>query len=538
MTSSTWFVLSALSALAIPIVLATGAFAAGRHLPHVKDPFRVARLTSSVVLVATGIAIASLTLASLGSHPGVAAPSHDFGVRIDTLTGVMLALVASLAAFLVRFSDRYLDGDPNRPRYVRWLLATLASVTTLVITDHLLVLALAWTATSLCLHQLLTFYAERPNALVAAHQKFLVSRLADACLLGAVALVYSETGSDRLTILEAHVEAHGASGALAVGATLVAVAITLKSAQLPFHGWLLKVMEAPTPVSALLHAGVVNVGGFVAIRLATWLAATPGALALLVVVGSLTTVVGALAMKHQTTVKSTLAWSTCAQMGFMLVQCGLGAWDLALLHLVAHSFYKAHAFSSSGNAVSEARIASLLPRARPSFVRVIAAAALTSVALGSVALLLTALVDVALARSTPALSSLAPSTLALLAFVGVSLAVPLAKVPTRALPIASLGVALFAGLYVGWHSLFAHLWPSAELGGTGGAIAVLALAALALLQAAIETGTRGVLQRLASTLARFGSNLDARFMHAAFALWPPRVPSVPSVSLTHAQEVT
>jgi NAD(P)H-quinone oxidoreductase subunit 5 len=525
MTSSTGSALAAFSALAIPIAFAVGALAA-----RAKRDFGIARLATSLGLVATVVSVAATTLASSTASPaGATSAAHELGLRVDALTLVMLTLVTSLAAFLVRFSDRYLDGDPNRPRYVRWLLATLASVTTLVITDHLLVLALAWTATSLCLHQLLTFYEDRPNALVAAHQKFLVSRLADACLLGAVAFVYARTGDDRLSTLDAHVAAHGSSAGLAVAATLVALAITLKSAQLPFHGWLLKVMEAPTPVSALLHAGVVNVGGFVAIRLSTWLGATPGALALLVVVGSVTTVVGALAMKQQATVKSTLAWSTCAQMGFMLVQCGLGAWDLALLHLVAHSLYKAHAFCSSGHAVAEVRVASLVPIAKPSLARVLAAAAIASLGFGALAHL----------GATFAGAALAPATLALLVFVGVSLAIPLAKVPTRALPVASAFTLLFAALYFGWHALFAHLWPGATIGGPAWALAVVALSALALLQAAIETRTRGVLHRLASTLARLGAELDARFTHAAFALWPPRVPSVPSpATLVQPQEVT
>lgn len=524
MTSSAGSTLAAFSALAIPVAFAVGALAA-----RAKRDFGVAKLATSLALVATAVSVAATVLEPTTSSAAGATSAHALGLRVDALTLAMLGLVTSLAAFLVRFSDRYLDGDPNRPRYVRWLLATLASVTTLVITDHLLVLALAWTATSLCLHQLLTFYEERPNALVAAHQKFLVSRLADVCLLGAVALVYARTGDDRLSTLDAHVAAHGSSAGLAVGATLVALAITLKSAQLPFHGWLLKVMEAPTPVSALLHAGVVNVGGFVAIRLSTWLGATPGALALLVAVGSVTTVVGALAMKQQATVKSTLAWSTCAQMGFMLVQCGLGAWDLALLHLVAHSLYKAHAFCSSGHAVAEVRVAALAPSTQPSLARVLSAAALASLGLGALALALAAFVD----------ATLAPATLALLVFVGVSLAVPLAKVPTRALPVASAFTLVFAALYFGWHALFTRLWPGSVLGGPAWSLAVVALAALALLQAVIETRTRGVLRQLASAVARLGGELDARFTHAAFALWPPRIPSTPTPdTLVQPQEVT
>ena len=132
---------------------------------------------------------------------------------------------------------------------------------------------------------------------------------------------------------------------------LVVLAAALKTATFPLHGWLTEVMEAPTPVSALLHAGIINAGGFLLIRMAEVVQASPGAMAALVMLGGLTALFGAAVMLTQSAVKTALAWSTVAQMGFMLLQCGLGLWPLALLHIVAHSLYKAHAFLSSGSAV-------------------------------------------------------------------------------------------------------------------------------------------------------------------------------------------
>lgn len=517
LSSAFRLLLASVAALALPVVLGLGA-ASVRPV----RPFAAARFS-------TGLAAAAAALVGLGWLVGDGpAGEHPLGVRLDALTVTMVALVTALAVVLVRYSDRYLDGDSGRTRYVRWFLGTLAAVTALVVTDHLLVLALAWTATSLCLHQLLTFYEHRPDAHVAAHQKFLVSRLADVCMLGAVGLVFVETGSARLGILEAHVVMHGVSIALHGAAVLVALAVALKSAQLPFHGWLLKVMEAPTPVSALLHAGVVNVGGFVAIRLSPWLGRAPAALTLLVVVGSLTTVVAALVMKRQSTVKSALAWSTTAQMGFMLVQCGLGAWDLALLHLVAHSLYKAHAFLSSGEVVFESRVASLVPTAAPSLGRVLGAATVASVAIVATA---------ALGASRLGFS-LDTATLALALFVACSLAVPLARVPSGALPVGLLGAVAFAGLYFGWHVAFARLWPGASLGGPAWAVAAFALASLALLQAALEARAGGALARVADRIVHLGGRLDAGFMRLAFALWPPRLPEPTSTeALAQPQEV-
>jgi len=125
----------------------------------------------------------------------------------------------------------------------------------------------------------------------------------------------------------------------------------VKSAQFPIHGWLTEVMETPTPVSALLHAGVINGGGFLLVRFADIMLLNPGVLAALVVIGGFTALFAGLAMLAQSAVKNSLAWSTIGQMGFMIMQCGLALFPLALLHIVAHSLYKAHAFLASGTAV-------------------------------------------------------------------------------------------------------------------------------------------------------------------------------------------
>jgi NAD(P)H-quinone oxidoreductase subunit 5 len=145
------------------------------------------------------------------------------------------------------------------------------------------------------------------------------------------------------------------SWAVTAAGFLVVVAALLKSAQLPLHGWLIEVMETPTPVSALLHAGIINAGGFLVLRLAGVVSLSGGALEVLVLVGGATALFGSVVMLTQTSVKVSLAYSTVAQMGFMMLQCGLGAFPAALLHIVAHSLYKAHAFLSSGSVIDLAR---------------------------------------------------------------------------------------------------------------------------------------------------------------------------------------
>jgi NAD(P)H-quinone oxidoreductase subunit 5 len=150
-------------------------------------------------------------------------------------------------------------------------------------------------------------------------------------------------GSARMNGI-ADVDTLGAAG-------LLALAALLKSAQFPTHGWLTEVMETPTPVSALLHAGVINAGGFLLIRFADVMVLSPSVLAVLVLVGGFTALFGGLVMLTQPAVKTSLAWSTVGQMGFMVLECGLALFPLALLHILAHSLYKAHSFLVSGAAV-------------------------------------------------------------------------------------------------------------------------------------------------------------------------------------------
>jgi NAD(P)H-quinone oxidoreductase subunit 5 len=186
----------------------------------------------------------------------------------------------------------------------------------------------------------------------AAYKKFVMARLGDASLIGATALLWSGYGtSDIAAILDKAAAAGEASWSVAWAAGFLELAALLKSAQFPTHGWLTEVMETPTPVSAMLHAGVINAGGFLLIRFADVMLLAPGVLAVLVMIGGFTALFGGLVMLTQPAVKTSLAWSTVAQMGFMILQCGLALFPLALLHIVAHSLYKAHAFLASGMAV-------------------------------------------------------------------------------------------------------------------------------------------------------------------------------------------
>ncbi|HET9993400.1 MAG TPA: NADH-quinone oxidoreductase subunit L [Kofleriaceae bacterium] len=308
-------------------------------------------------------------LSWLGFDPRITNPGSVLNdvVQLDIVSSAMFVLVATLAMVVVRYSRTYLAGESELDRYARSLLLTVASVTVLVTSNHLAVLVVAWFATDVGLHQLLTFYRRRRQAVIVAHKKFLLSRLADACFVSSLVFIGPEVGSLRIDVVTAFARSHAElSPTMHVATVLLVFGVLLKSAQIPFHGWMLQVMEAPTPVSALLHAGVVNIGGFVMIRLSPLMAHAWIAQSLLLGVGLFSTVVASLVMTTRANIKGVLAWSTIGQMGFMLVQCGLGAWHLALMHLLAHSLYKAHTFLSSGSVVQQWRASHLVhtPRVR------------------------------------------------------------------------------------------------------------------------------------------------------------------------------
>lgn len=277
---------------------------------------------------------------------------------VDGVSAMMLTLVASVGWVICRFSIRYLDGESQQGRYFRWTAFTIGAVSMAVVAGNLFLLTVALLLTSVGLHQLLTHYKDRPAAGRAAAIKFVFSRLGDVCLLVATFCLYREFGSFELPELFASVgnmteSDIAGSVALRVASWSLVLCAVFKSAQFPFHTWLPETMEAPTPVSALMHAGIVNAGGYLLIRMAPVVTTTPIALLFVAGLGFFTAVFAALVMMSQTSVKQKLAWSTIAQMGFMIFQCGLGAFSAAMLHIIAHSLYKAHAFLSSGNVMNE-----------------------------------------------------------------------------------------------------------------------------------------------------------------------------------------
>lgn len=278
-------------------------------------------------------------------------------VDVNGLTVLMLGLVAFVGTFVARYASPYLEGDVHEGQFHRWLSLTLGFFLMMIVSDNLWAFLLFWIATSLGLHQLLAFYRERPVAVLAARKKFLLHRIADVSLLAALVLIVRTLHTSQFAGMAPALAA--ISGPLPISLQLASgfliLSAALKSAQFPFHGWLIQVMEAPTPVSALLHAGLIYTGAFLLLRTASLLDRVPWADNALIGIGLVSLAAASLMMLTATNMKGSLAYSTAAQMGFMLMECGLGLYSLALLHIVSHAVYKAHAFLSSGSVVDHFR---------------------------------------------------------------------------------------------------------------------------------------------------------------------------------------
>ncbi len=276
---------------------------------------------------------------------------------INPLTIIMFVLVSFMGMVVSNFSVSYMKGDAHEGRFHKWLSLTVGVFLLLIVTNNIWMFWILFVLASLSLHQLLIFYRDRPLAIIAARKKYLFSRVADVGLFAAFVLIVRATGETGFAGIAFWMQRlHGDFPAsLQVAAGLIVVTAILKSGVFPFHGWLIQVMEAPTQVSALLHAGLIYTGAFLLLRVSPMITHVSWTWMVLILVGLLSVTMSSLMMMTETNIKESLAYSTSAQLGFMLMECGLGLYSIAVLHIVAHSVYKAHAFLSSGSVVDNFR---------------------------------------------------------------------------------------------------------------------------------------------------------------------------------------
>lgn len=273
--------------------------------------------------------------------------------RLDPLAILMITLVGFVGVSIAFFSYRYLKGDAKYGRFYGTLAFLLASVFVMVSADHILLFLVAWGISNILLTKLMI----HKSSWRAAYQSGILAGknfiLGFVMLSTAITLLYTASGQTSIHGISAY---NYSLGTLIPAATLLFLGAMTQSAIWPFHRWLTSSLNAPTPVSAIMHAGLVNGGGFLLARFAPLYYQLPNMLTIIFSIGLMSALLGTLWKLMQSDIKRMLACSTMGQMGFMIVQCGLGLFPAAIAHLFTHGLFKAYLFLSSGSAAQEKRL--------------------------------------------------------------------------------------------------------------------------------------------------------------------------------------
>jgi NADH:ubiquinone oxidoreductase subunit 5 (subunit L)/multisubunit Na+/H+ antiporter MnhA subunit len=322
----------------VPLIVAIAAFPA---LAAIVIAARVVRSDRAVARVAVGGTACAL-VASIVAAFGALAPIWAFAA----------IGVAMIAVLVTVFAARSMHGS-SIPfvRFFALLSGATSAALAIVVSSDLRVLACAWIAAGLCTSGLLGVASGNPEARRWQRRHVVIERVGDLGWIIVLALVWHRFHTFDIATIAGAVRSGGSTDILACALLLVACS---RSAIVPFHGWLPNAMEAPTAVSAFMHAGIVNGAGLLLAKTAFVLASSPTATVAAVVLGGATALLGTVVAAVRAETKRRLAWSTVAQMGFLVLQCGCGAFAAAILHLVLHGGYKATAFLGAASAI-EAR---------------------------------------------------------------------------------------------------------------------------------------------------------------------------------------
>ena len=288
-----------------------------------------------------------------------------FAFYIDRLAALMMVHITAISILIHLFSTRYMQQERGYARFHSLLALTTFVLLGMVASADLLMLFVFWQLLSWLL-SFLSYNYSHPPTVRGAFRTFIMLRFGDIAFLLGIALAYNLYGTlDLQQLFVRSGEAHRIYSlwprwGLEITATttitlLIFIGGMSKSAQFPLHMWLPDSLYAPTPVHALLHAGIINAGGFLLARLAPLYDLSPTTLHAVFTVGLVTTILGSSMMLTQNDIKKTLGYSTIGQMGFMIMECGLGAYALAIFHLIAHGIFKATIFLNCGQVIHAAR---------------------------------------------------------------------------------------------------------------------------------------------------------------------------------------
>ncbi|MFA5949850.1 MAG: NADH-quinone oxidoreductase subunit L [Hyphomicrobium sp.] len=285
----------------------------------------------------------------------------SWSLRIDTLTAVMLVVVTTVSALVHLYSIGYMHEDDSRQRFFAYLSLFTFAMLALVTSDNLLQMFFGWEGVGLASYLLIGFWYKKPEANAAAIKAFVVNRVGDFGFALGIFGLFAVFKSINLDAVFAAAPAEVGKTIVFMGYevdTLTLIALLLfmgamgKSAQFLLHTWLPDAMEGPTPVSALIHAAtMVTAGVFMVARLSPIFELAPKALEVVTFVGTITAIFAASVGLVQNDIKRVIAYSTCSQLGYMFVACGVGAYGAAIFHLFTHASFKALLFLGAGSVI-------------------------------------------------------------------------------------------------------------------------------------------------------------------------------------------
>ncbi|HEX7740021.1 MAG TPA: NADH-quinone oxidoreductase subunit L, partial [Marmoricola sp.] len=275
----------------------------------------------------------------------------QFDILYDQLSALFLLLITGVGGIIHIYSIGYMAHDERRRRFFAYLNLFVASMLVLVLASDYVGVFLGWEGVGLASYLLIGFWQHKHSAAFAAKKAFVVNRVGDIGMALAASLIFATFGSTSFSVVSAN--AHGASHAelTAIGLLLLLAACG-KSAQFPLQTWLLDAMEGPTPVSALIHAATMVTAGVYLITRSNFIfSIAPDARTGVVIVGTITLLVGAIIGCAKDDIKKVLAGSTMSQIGYMILASGLGVagYAFAIFHLLAHGFFKANMFLGAGS---------------------------------------------------------------------------------------------------------------------------------------------------------------------------------------------
>jgi NADH-quinone oxidoreductase subunit L len=304
--------------------------------------------------------------------PFVDGAAINAGVMVDALSVLFTCLVAFFGVIIAVYSQGYMKGEDGLTRYYYLLLLFIGSMIGLVISDNMLQMFIFWEMVGLCSYALISFWYKKPESIHSGVKVFLMTRIGDICLLAAIGIIFLMFGTFSFHGMITGIEEAAAAGTLDTGMLVIAAFLVLggavsKSAQFPLFTWLYSAMEAPTSVSALLHAAtMVKAGIFLLSRFILIFSVAPILIDALQIawfptiawIGVITAFIGASLGLMTTDLKGVLAYSTVSQIGFMMA--GLGAavhgatsigWTASLFHMVSHAFFEGLGFLLAGGII-------------------------------------------------------------------------------------------------------------------------------------------------------------------------------------------